>query len=198
METLGGHRTHCDHSVCTMVHGAVTGPGMGMWVRPGHWGLVLRLCWVLLGRRLELVNMVISLDLPGTATGRKLILRMEQPPFSVPLHGEGHRDEKWTDSFDGIPSAPQSTDSGIPETLLDLVNKSFSSLTFFFFPELVWMGLSVTCTRKKNLDWCANDYIFFSLVDIRISKCRKFPGGPVGRTVCLHCRRRGLKSWSGN
>lgn len=130
METLGGQRTHHDHSVCTVIQGTANRSGDGCVSQPGHGNLVLRLCWVLLRRRLQLVKIVISLDLLGTATGRTPILRMK------PANMEGHGAEKWTESFDDILSAPPSADSRIPEPLLDLHASIYLSppSLFVFFP----------------------------------------------------------------
>lgn len=149
METLGGCSTHCDHSVCTTVQGTVTGPGMGMWIRPGHWSLVLRLCWALFGRRLQLVRMTISLDLPSTYHMGEAHLK----------NGAANRErdgaEKWTE-------APQSTDSGIPEPLLCL-HESLNISPPPLFVFLPWVRLDwVFCHLhlEKNLDECAEDYNF--------------------------------------
>lgn len=122
METLGGCSTHCDHSVCTTVQGTVTGPGMGMWIRPGHWSLVLRLCWALFGRRL--IAACEDDHKPGSAE--------HLPHGGSPSQERSiQQGERWSWEMDGSPSINWFWD---PRTtsVSTWITKYFSSPTFCF------------------------------------------------------------------
>lgn len=165
METLGGWRTHHDHSVYRDPGHSPNRSGDGCVSQPGHGNLVLRLCWVLLRRRLQLVKIVYQPRSAGDCHRRTPILRMKL------ANTEGHRswemDKLWWYSFSPSISWFQN-----PRTTsrFTWVYIALSPPSLFVF--LPWVNLAGAFCHLYLIDVQA-DYTFFSLVNLRISKCSK-------------------------
>lgn len=152
METLRVHRT-CHDIQSVPLSRPVTGPGMGVWARPGHWGFIVGLCWA--------VTKEFATCKGYKPRAARDLHREETHLENGVVNRDGHRVETWAERFDDIPSAPQSTNSWIPEPLPDLrklINRFPLPSSFSLF----WVSLNWAFCHlylKKNLDYCADDYI---------------------------------------